>query len=69
MAYAIKTQQISVSNIQRRFDIGYARSARIVDDLEERGFIEHAMGSCRPHAILMTAEHYKQVFGHDIDNV
>lgn len=63
MAYAIKTKQISTSTIQRRFAIGYARAARIIDDMEDRGFIGPSTGSYKPRDILMTEEEFKKVFG------
>lgn len=63
IAYAIKTKQISTSTIQRRFSIGYARAARIIDDMENRGFIGPSTGSNKPRDILMTEEEFKEVFG------
>lgn len=56
MAYAIKSGKISTSVIQRRFNIGYARSGRIIDSMEAHGFIGPATGSIEPRKILMTAE-------------
>ena len=39
------TGKASASLLQRRLSIGYARAARILDELEEKGIIGHAQGS------------------------
>ncbi len=44
---------ISTSQLQRRFQIGYNRAARIVDSLEEAGYISGANGS-KPRTVLLT---------------
>lgn len=41
----IKEQKASTSMIQRHFRIGYNRAARIIDDLENRGYIGPQKGS------------------------
>lgn len=41
----VDQQKASTSLIQRRFRIGYNRAARIIDDMEQRGFIGPANGS------------------------
>ena len=38
-------QKCSVSMLQRRFRIGYNRSARIVDEMEKRGIVGPQEGS------------------------
>lgn len=45
----------SASLLQRRLRVGYARAARILDILEEEGFIGPAEGA-KPRAILVTEE-------------
>jgi len=37
--FVTETRKVSISSIQRRFKIGYNRSARIVDDLERAGVV------------------------------
>jgi DNA segregation ATPase FtsK/SpoIIIE-like protein len=54
--YAISTGQISASLIQRRFSIGYNRAARIMDDLEEKGFVGPSNGSKPREVILRKGE-------------
>lgn len=51
--YMIDEGHISTSLIQRRFQIGYNRAARIVDQLEELGYISGQNGS-KPRAVLIT---------------
>ena len=51
----LETQQASVSMLQRRLKLGYARAARIVDEMEEKGFVGPFQGS-KPRAILITKE-------------
>lgn len=65
MAHAIKSKQISTSVIQRRFQIGYARAARIIDNMEDAGYIGPSTGNSKPRDVIMTVEQYKEVFGHD----
>lgn len=42
---------VSASLLQRRLSIGYARAARLLDQLEEKGFISKALGSA-PRKVL-----------------
>ncbi|WP_042472037.1 FtsK/SpoIIIE family DNA translocase [Bacillus ndiopicus] len=48
----IEQQSASVSMLQRRFRIGYARAARIVDQMEMRGVVGPPDGS-RPRQVLL----------------
>ena len=51
----IETGRASASLLQRRLSLGYARAARIIDMLEERGFVGPAAGA-KPRDIFITAE-------------
>lgn len=51
----IKSQKASASLLQRRLRVGYARAARILDILEEQGFIGPAHGA-KPREILVDME-------------
>jgi len=55
-----ETNQASVSMLQRRLKLGYARAARIVDQMEELGVVGQFEGS-KPRAILITREQWKQM--------
>ena len=53
----LETNQASVSMLQRRLKLGYARAARIVDEMEEKGIVGPFQGS-KPRAILITKEQW-----------
>lgn len=46
-----ETGQASISMVQRRLRVGYARAARLVDELEELGIVSPSMGS-KPRDIM-----------------
>lgn len=56
----LETKQASVSMLQRRLKLGYARAARIVDEMEERGIVGPFVGS-KPREILITKEQWQQM--------
>ncbi len=58
----IESGQASISMLQRRLRIGYARAARLIDMMEERGIVGKYEGS-KPRAILMTMEQFLRTFG------
>jgi len=45
LKFVVEQQKASTSLLQRRFRIGYNRAARIMDDLEQRGYIGPQEGS------------------------
>ncbi|WP_204121780.1 MULTISPECIES: DNA translocase FtsK [Levilactobacillus] len=45
LSFVVDQQKASTSLLQRRFRIGYNRAARIMDDLEQRGYIGPQEGS------------------------
>ena len=53
--YAIRMGQISASLIQRKYEIGYNRAARIMDQFEEKGIVGPAKGS-KPREVLIKKE-------------
>ncbi|MCD8914859.1 DNA translocase FtsK [Staphylococcus simulans] len=52
--FMVSEGNISTSSIQRHFQIGYNRAARIVDQLEELGYISGPNGS-KPREVYLTA--------------
>ncbi|MDQ0156569.1 DNA translocase FtsK [Robertmurraya andreesenii] len=51
--FVIEQGGASTSSLQRKFKIGYNRAARLIDMMEEQGFISEAKGS-KPRDVLIT---------------
>ncbi len=49
---ALEARKVSTSYLQRKMGIGYARSARLMDLLEENGVIENSNGA-KPRKVLI----------------
>ena len=56
----LETGQASVSMLQRRLKLGYARAARIVDEMEEKGIVGPYQGS-KPRTILITKDQWENM--------
>ncbi len=54
--------QASISMIQRRLRVGYARAARLVDMMEQAHYVSGFDGS-KPRQVLITPAEYNRVFG------
>ena len=52
LAFVIDQQKASTSMVQRRFRIGYNRAARLIDDLEQQGYIGPANGA-KPREVYL----------------
>ena len=59
---ALEYEQLSSSMLMRRLKIGYARAARLVDELEMNEIVSPADGN-KPRQILITYEDYRRMFG------
>jgi len=53
----VEAGQASTSYLQRRLKLGYARAARIMDELEQMGVIGESEGA-KPRKVLMTKEQW-----------
>ena len=52
---AVESGKISTSLLQRKLEVGYGRAAKIIDRLEELGYVGPADGN-KPRKILVTAQ-------------
>lgn len=57
MRIVVETKTASTSFLQRKLSLGYARAARIMDDLENAGVVGPAVGA-KPRQVLMTREQW-----------
>lgn len=58
----LETGQATASMLQRRLKLGYARAARIIDEMEEKGIVGPFRGST-PREILVTKESWAAMRG------
>lgn len=61
----IESGKASASLLQRRLEVGYARAARIIDQLVSAGIVSHAEGN-KPHEILVNS--YDEFLAQNNDN-
>ena len=55
VSYALDVGKITTAALQRRFFLGYARAARIIDSMEKIGIISESEGA-KPRRVLVTKE-------------
>ena len=55
----IESQQASISMLQRRLRIGYNRAARLIDDMESKGFVGPHEGS-KPRQVLIDSSFFEE---------
>ena len=56
----LETRQASVSMLQRRLKLSYSRAARLVDAMEEKGYVGPFEGS-RPRQLLLTPKKWQEI--------
>lgn len=59
---AVNSESVSISQLQRRFQIGYARAGGLVDKMERLGFITGNEGS-KARRVLLSKEEFERRFG------
>ena len=59
----ISDGQASISMLQRRMKIGYARAGRLIDDMAARGIVSKSAGS-KPREVLISREEYERMKDH-----
>lgn len=57
---AVEAQQISATFLQRRLRVGYARAARLIDEMNQRGIVGPSEGS-KPRKVLLTREDWLEM--------
>jgi DNA segregation ATPase FtsK/SpoIIIE, S-DNA-T family len=60
-----EAQTASISLLQRRLRIGYTRAARLIDDMERRGFVGRFEGS-KAREVLITTEQAAKLLERDL---
>ncbi len=61
MQTALDCEAISVSLLQRKLRIGYARAARIVDELDSMGLVGPSEGGGKPRKFLLTKAQFQEM--------
>ncbi|SDY90415.1 FtsK/SpoIIIE family DNA translocase [Tindallia californiensis] len=51
LTLAYEQQQISISHLQRKFKIGYNRAARLIDEMESKGYVGPSEGT-KPRKVI-----------------
>ncbi len=62
LSLAISTGTISISQLQRRFSLGYPKAGKLIDKMETMGYISGNEGS-KARKVLMTREEFENKYG------
>lgn len=57
---AVNSGKISTSLIQRRLSLGYGRAAKLIDRMEQLGYVSAPEGQ-KPREVLITKEQYMEM--------
>ena len=57
---AIECGKISTSLIQRRLSLGYGRAAKLIDKMEQLGYVSAPEGQ-KPREVLITKQMYMEM--------
>ena len=58
---AVEAGQVSISMLQRRLRVGYARAGRLVDEMTMRGITAEAEGPTKPRTVLISREEWRRM--------
>ncbi len=58
----VESHQASVSNLQRRLRVGFTRAGRLVDMMEQRGYVGPHQGS-KSREVLLTLDQFHRLYG------
>ena len=62
LAVVVESGQASVSNIQRRLRVGFTRAGRLIDMMEQRGFVGPHSGS-KSREVLLSVDQFRRMYG------
>lgn len=65
---AIESGKISTSLIQRRLSLGYGRAAKLIDKMEQLGYVSPPEGQ-KPRNVLITKQQYMEMMLRDEDSI
>lgn len=69
LAAVICQGQASVSMLQRRFNVGYPRAGKIIDQLADAKYIAQGVpGSNKPREVYMTREQYEEIYHKSVED-
>ena len=57
---AVELGKISSSLLMRKLSLGFGRASRVIDQLEERGYIGEANGP-KPREVLISKEDFQEI--------
>ena len=57
----IERGSLSISMVQRSFEMGYARAGKMIDELEKLGYISEFEGA-KSRKVLITKEEFAKLF-------
>ncbi len=66
LSLGVTSGSISISQLQRRFGIGYARAGSLVDKMERFGYVSGNEGS-KARRVLLTKDEYESKYGNILD--
>ena len=64
LKFVIEAGQASISMIIRRFPMGWNRAGRLLQEMEDRGFVSQYEGS-KPRQVLITMDQYEKLIGNE----